>query len=314
MKNRRKGFTLIELLTVIAIIAILAAILVPVFARAKDQAYRNGDISNMNQIRVAMGLYQADQGAYPPQLLGYVTLYTSGGGPAILPADQLSSYVYPRRVTSVEVLKPAYNRFDGADVVNCDDGSLCSGEEMDSVVFPGQDPSALGTRPLVDINGDGLINATDDVAGTRQAYGPGDGAVCWNTSVLAVTAGSMCGIPAAESRWFYRISGYDVTKSNEPSNNQYELRYARFWSNFSVGDNSIDPAYGIGSEFDDPRQLGYTNPPDDTVVTWNSYFREWEGAGQPKPIRRDIVLLLNGSARPWDSKALYDYSWRQASN
>src|SRR5687767_14945918 len=56
----RRGFTLIELLVVIAIIAILAAILFPVFAQAKEAAKKTGDISNFKQIGTAVQLYLGD--------------------------------------------------------------------------------------------------------------------------------------------------------------------------------------------------------------------------------------------------------------
>jgi prepilin-type N-terminal cleavage/methylation domain-containing protein len=56
----RQGFTLIELLVVIAIIAILAAILFPVFAQAKEAAKKTACISNLKQIGTGMGLYLAD--------------------------------------------------------------------------------------------------------------------------------------------------------------------------------------------------------------------------------------------------------------
>lgn len=56
----RKGFTLIELLVVIAIIAILAAILFPVFNRAKESAKRAGCLSNLRQIGLAMTMYMTD--------------------------------------------------------------------------------------------------------------------------------------------------------------------------------------------------------------------------------------------------------------
>jgi prepilin-type N-terminal cleavage/methylation domain-containing protein/prepilin-type processing-associated H-X9-DG protein len=54
------GFTLIELLVVIAIIAILAAILFPVFAQARDKARQAACLSNLKQIGLAIGLYNQD--------------------------------------------------------------------------------------------------------------------------------------------------------------------------------------------------------------------------------------------------------------
>jgi len=57
---RRSGFTLIELLVVIAIIAILAAILFPVFARAREKARQSSCQSNLKQIMLAELQYMAD--------------------------------------------------------------------------------------------------------------------------------------------------------------------------------------------------------------------------------------------------------------
>jgi prepilin-type N-terminal cleavage/methylation domain-containing protein len=57
---KRKGFTLIELLVVIAIIAILAAILFPVFARAKEAAKKTTCVSNISQIGRAIMLYAGE--------------------------------------------------------------------------------------------------------------------------------------------------------------------------------------------------------------------------------------------------------------
>jgi prepilin-type N-terminal cleavage/methylation domain-containing protein/prepilin-type processing-associated H-X9-DG protein len=58
--TRRTGFTLIELLVVIAIIAILAAILFPVFARAREKARQASCSSNLRQIALAGLMYQSD--------------------------------------------------------------------------------------------------------------------------------------------------------------------------------------------------------------------------------------------------------------
>lgn len=60
MKQMKRGFSLVELLVVIAIIAILAAILFPVFARAKAAAKQAVCISNLKQIGSSIALYMTD--------------------------------------------------------------------------------------------------------------------------------------------------------------------------------------------------------------------------------------------------------------
>jgi prepilin-type N-terminal cleavage/methylation domain-containing protein len=63
---KRQGFTLIELLVVIAIIAILAAILFPVFAQAREKARATACLNNMKQLGIALEVYLSDwDGAYP---------------------------------------------------------------------------------------------------------------------------------------------------------------------------------------------------------------------------------------------------------
>jgi prepilin-type N-terminal cleavage/methylation domain-containing protein/prepilin-type processing-associated H-X9-DG protein len=63
----RKGFTLIELLVVIAIIAILAAILFPVFARARENARRASCMSNLKQIGLGILQYTQDYDEKTPR-------------------------------------------------------------------------------------------------------------------------------------------------------------------------------------------------------------------------------------------------------
>jgi len=66
LRNRLKGFTLIELLVVIAIIAILAAILFPVFAQAREAARKTSCISNVKQIMLGTMQYVSDHdGNFP---------------------------------------------------------------------------------------------------------------------------------------------------------------------------------------------------------------------------------------------------------
>jgi prepilin-type N-terminal cleavage/methylation domain-containing protein/prepilin-type processing-associated H-X9-DG protein len=72
--RRRKGFTLIELLVVIAIIGILAAMVFPVFARARESARKAVCLSNMKNIALAVVMYSGDWGGtMPPKMHGQET-------------------------------------------------------------------------------------------------------------------------------------------------------------------------------------------------------------------------------------------------
>src|SRR4051812_18732320 len=79
---QRKAFTLIELLVVIAIIAILAAILFPVFAQAKFAAKKTVDLSNAKQIGLTTKLYLADSDDTMPNFYAYNTQVPGTSTPA----------------------------------------------------------------------------------------------------------------------------------------------------------------------------------------------------------------------------------------
>ncbi len=79
MATRERGFTLIELLVVIAIIAILAAILFPVFAQARDKANQASCQSNFKQIGLALLMYVQD---YDETMPGYHNRVNLGSGNA----------------------------------------------------------------------------------------------------------------------------------------------------------------------------------------------------------------------------------------
>ena len=66
--ERRRGFTLIELLVVIAIIAILAAILFPVFARAREKARQTSCLSNIKQLGLGFIMYSQDYDEMHPTM------------------------------------------------------------------------------------------------------------------------------------------------------------------------------------------------------------------------------------------------------
>jgi prepilin-type N-terminal cleavage/methylation domain-containing protein/prepilin-type processing-associated H-X9-DG protein len=77
---QRKAFTLIELLVVIAIIAILAAILFPVFAQAKEAAKKTQCLSNVKQIGTGMAMYLGDYDDVMPRQIYYDWMPGAGWG------------------------------------------------------------------------------------------------------------------------------------------------------------------------------------------------------------------------------------------
>ena len=103
--KRNKGFTLIELLVVIAIIAILAAILFPVFAKAREKARQASCASNEKQLGLAIIQYVQDNDeTYPP----------AGLQPTNGNYQSWQSSVYPY-VKSVQVYRCPDNTQTGTD-------------------------------------------------------------------------------------------------------------------------------------------------------------------------------------------------------
>ncbi len=92
---RKRGFTLLELMFVISIIAILAAILFPVFARARESARRSTCASNLQQIGVALNMYaQSYDGRYPKKNNEFAPVFRYVGNIDIFycPSDSAEHY------------------------------------------------------------------------------------------------------------------------------------------------------------------------------------------------------------------------------
>ena len=80
MRRKRAGFTLVELLVVIAVIAILAALLLPSLAKAKESARRIRCASNLKQILLAAGIYADENNdRFPAQPGDGVAVSAAGG-------------------------------------------------------------------------------------------------------------------------------------------------------------------------------------------------------------------------------------------
>jgi prepilin-type N-terminal cleavage/methylation domain-containing protein len=209
----RPGFTMVELLTVIAIIAILAGILFPVFATVRRNVHKATCTTNLHSIAQGLKMYKDDHGAYPEALY------------EILDNGNKVSFLYPQYVKTREVFR-----------------CPLAPHQINSNVAP--------PRPLFPVPNDGFRKDRDRVYPVWDSY---DGQF-------------------------------------EPPNSQnYVVKYVRHWSG---------PRTGFG---DNPRQLLYRNPPEDTVVTWCTYHRDWDRSGAnpaPQTGSLDLVLFVGGNVKP----------------
>jgi prepilin-type N-terminal cleavage/methylation domain-containing protein/prepilin-type processing-associated H-X9-DG protein len=167
-ESLRRAFTLIELLVVIAIIAILAAILFPVFARARENARRASCLSNMKQIGLGIMQYTQDFDEHLPTRYNY---YFDAGG-YTLPNGQpgttvilwyMEIYPYVKNYQVYQCPSDSLHTYTGGYTgslsygVNFTPSAFCS-SNCGVAMFPGN--AAGGTAPGAS------LAAIDDVSGT----------------------------------------------------------------------------------------------------------------------------------------------------
>jgi prepilin-type N-terminal cleavage/methylation domain-containing protein/prepilin-type processing-associated H-X9-DG protein len=131
LARKRRGFTLIELLVVIAIIAILAAMLFPVFARARESARKIQCLSNVKNIAMGIQLYLTDYNdvffpsEHRSEVLDYFsTVHGSGNSQGIWCGDGERAY-WANPYLRVPVLLDEYIK--NRDVWNCPSAKAQSG-------------------------------------------------------------------------------------------------------------------------------------------------------------------------------------------
>lgn len=114
-KRRKRGFTLIELMISIAVIAILAAIMIPKFVTTRYRAYLSACELNVRNLGSALESYRNDQERYPDQI---ADLVVSGGAGTInalpiCPSGSQVNYFYEVTAAGDDftVICPGYHEF-----------------------------------------------------------------------------------------------------------------------------------------------------------------------------------------------------------
>jgi prepilin-type N-terminal cleavage/methylation domain-containing protein len=255
------GFTLIELLTVIAIIAVLAAIIFPVAGTVREQARASSCMTQLHQLWVAANVYRQDEGGYPPALLGYAeqgvpdnngvcTGTVSNGDPydpgvnngCAANLDRLvNGFMYPEQ-------------FNDSNLVLC----------PDNIPRPSKNLVTIAHFPPKPVNWPANYNYITDASSDPNA--PVN--VCGSDAAGLIdcfTSGPNQGKP----KYYYVWDSYDIGPRVNPDgtpfliNGQrvYDVHYSLNWT-------------GVTGMFDLPVQLKYSNPPTDktilTYCTWHS--------------------------------------------
>lgn len=230
---RNQGFTLIELLVVIAIISILAAILFPVFARARENARRASCMSNLKQIGLGIMMYLQDYDEkYPPPIAGtwgltgtYVTqtdpsmpgyLFTTSDGSSsghhVTWMDIIEPYIRSTQIfvcpSVSSTVYPSYGYSENLWTSNATSGT--SGISLSAVNNPAQ--SMMSMDYATDYNlyanaGDGQNwLKTDNTIVCRHLDGPNvlfcDGHVKWLNRTSSIMLSS-----AAANSYFWNPQG-----------------------------------------------------------------------------------------------------------
>lgn len=272
MAKDRRGFTLIELLTVIAIIALLAAILFPVFQRVNENRRFATCMSNLQSIHVAVGLYRDDNGGeYPPVLFGPAERPDKLPwlqGDTVVPMGQAqSAFLYPTYIKDIEKF-------------HCPNDPVRDRTVVVQAAYPQNSPwSAV-------------------LPAGQPTFNNGGMAMPW--------------LPPSyndQPMSFYAYDSYDISASLDVtgkrlagagSNPGYFVVYSKDWT--AVRARGIDP------KKDAPNQLEYQKsmPTDKTILASCNYHVVTSG-GNKCP-----VMFASGTAKPLDFKQMVTDGWNIA--
>ena len=268
------GFTLIELLVVIAIIAILTAILLPVFASVRENSRQSVSISNMKDIQQKMEQYKLDYHKYPDVLFGYA---------------------YPNSTMQT-----------GLGMAQADD--KIAGTHFAEVYFPGLYPAYIkDPNVFTDPNNNIDVNAApaNQITPALDAYvvapcNPINDAKLSQTASTCATATSGDAVPT--KRLFYTRDAYDVspvvTGGNSLNTSTLPFVFLTRYQTARLPTGTADADYN--------KQLRWRNPPAETVVTATTYHVPNAdkvlvlfASGAVKKMKAEDFLAKEGAANFW---------------
>jgi prepilin-type N-terminal cleavage/methylation domain-containing protein len=268
----KKGFTLVELLTVIAIIAILAAIIFPVAGTVRENARRSRCTSNLSQIFVALENYKQDFNAYPPVLGAYARFGTEARRGELIRnnCNVASGDVMPFNFAP----KPLGNYIKNDEIFHCPNNPVDDKQVITAAVYP-VGHALRGNLVRLDL---------------ADQNSP---AVCF----YRYDSYSIGRLPNNTYELHYTLF-WSNSALNAEENRRSGTGYTEGYFDDDIGPKASD----------NPRQLGYRRPDPTTVVTWCTYHRSYRG-NEPERAKNDLVLFLNGSVKPVDSVEMSQFPY-----
>jgi prepilin-type N-terminal cleavage/methylation domain-containing protein/prepilin-type processing-associated H-X9-DG protein len=214
--RRQKGFTLIELLVVIAIIAILAAILFPVFAKAREKARQTSCLSNEKQTLLGFMQYNQDyDGHWPMQNgSGPVTIGLVTGASAV---DMVNPYIKSQQIW----MCPDASVLNGA-------ASATTPPWYSAYIFNGLVVTAAGITDAA------LAAPAQTIVGREWGSAAANGADQYSASCYLVPAqGSITGDTSAANTLVFHNGGANVPFADGHAKWESQTNYQA--ANYTVG-------------------------------------------------------------------------------
>lgn len=268
--STNRGFSLVELLTVIAIIAILAAIIFPVMSTVRGRANESNCLTNLQQIGQAVQMFKQDNRRYP-DILGSeaVTMtdppqkWTGSGSPDMF-ENAKDKYLFPEYTkSSIKVFHcPSSRITNSRDVVRA---YKLPGDAASEVVIYAYDSYNSYVTGGVPPGGDPPFSLYTEGSTAEMHYRTN-----WAPTLGDVTGGGM----------LQPFPPREVDDGPKVQQQDYE------------------------------RQLRWRNPPGDTLITWCSYHETRQGNDPSRWSGKAQALFLDGSVAPYPANEMEVCRWR----